>query len=47
MKLLSDKDLPLTKFPGIIRVEHVYNDYHTKETNPGYSRNKLGGIYTS
>ena len=30
MKLLSDKDMPMCKFPGIIRVEHVYNDYHAK-----------------
>jgi hypothetical protein len=24
----------------------VFNDYHSKETNPGYSRNNLGGFYT-
>ena len=24
----------------------IFNDCHTKETNPGFSRNKLGGFYT-
>jgi len=34
------------KFPGIIKHEHVYNDYHKMEANPGYSRNYLGKFYT-
>jgi len=24
----------------------VMNDYHIRETNPGFARNKLGGFYT-
>jgi hypothetical protein len=27
-------------------VEHVYNDYHLKNANPGFSRNYLGKFYT-
>jgi hypothetical protein len=46
MKLLNNKELPMTKFPGINQSGDVYNDYHTRQTNPGYSRNKLGGMYT-
>jgi len=43
MKLLSGKELNRTQYPGIIRHEHIYNDYHWKQTNPGYSRNPMGG----
>ena len=28
------------------KVKYVYNDFHTKQTNPGFSRNKIGGFYT-
>jgi hypothetical protein len=42
MKLLSNKDLQKIKYPGIIRHEHIYNDYHERVTNPGYSRNYAG-----
>jgi len=28
------------------KVNYVYNDFHTKSTNPGFSRNKIGGFYT-
>jgi len=44
--LLSGKDLQKTKFPGIIRHEHIYNDYHERVTNPGFSRNYQGKFYT-
>ena len=44
--LLSDRDMQKVKFPGIIRHEHVYNDYHERVCNPGYSRNYLGRFYT-
>jgi len=46
LNLLAAKDLQKVKFPGIIRHEHIYNDYHERVTNPGYSRNYLGKIYT-
>ena len=46
MKLLEGKDLNKVRFPGIIRHEHIYNDYHERTTNPGYSRNYQGKFYT-
>lgn len=46
MKLLEGKDLGKVKFPGVIKHEHIYNDYHERVTNPGYSRNYQGKFYT-
>jgi len=46
MHLLAAKELQKTKFPGIIKYEHIYNDYHERVANPGFSRNYLGKIYT-
>lgn len=46
MNLLTGKSLQKTKFPGIIKHEHIYNDYHTKATNQGFSRNYMGKFYT-
>ena len=46
MKLLSGKDLNNVKFPGIIKHEHIYNDYHTRNTNPGFSRGELGRMFS-
>lgn len=45
MKLLTAKNLGNVKFPGVIRHEHIYNDYHARSTNPGYSRGELGRMY--
>lgn len=33
------------KSPGGGKVEYVYNDYHTKNTNAGFSRNTAGVFY--
>lgn len=44
--LLTGRDLQKTKFPGIIKHEHIYNDYHERVANPGFSRNYLGKFYT-
>ena len=46
MDLLSGKGMNHVKFPGIIKVEHVYNDYHLQTANPGYSRNCQGKFFT-
>lgn len=46
MKLLEGKDLRKVKFPGVIKHEHIYNDYHERVTNPGFSRNYQGKFYT-
>ena len=45
MNLLQNKELCQTKFPGIIKYQHIYNDYHLPTANPGYSRNQLGKHY--
>ncbi len=44
--LLSQKGLSEVKFPGIIKHEHIYNDYHGRVANPGYSRNYQGKFFT-
>jgi hypothetical protein len=46
LDLLSGKDMNNVKFPGIIKYNHIYNDYHLREANPGYSRNYLGKFFT-
>ena len=45
MNLLRNKEMNHTKFPGIIKYAHIYNDYHERVANPGYSRNQLGKHY--
>ena len=45
MDLLRHKELNDTKFPGVIKYNHIYNDYHLQGANPGYSRNYLGKHY--
>ena len=37
--LLTGYQMNHVQYPGIIKVEHVYNDYHGRCANPGYSRN--------
>jgi hypothetical protein len=46
LDLLSGKEMNHVKFPGVIKIEHVYNDYHLQTANPGFSRNYQGKIYT-
>ena len=52
MKKLKDVDLSrnkalkMAKLPGVIRHEYIYNDYHPRTANPGYSRNYKGKFYT-
>lgn len=46
MKLLTGKDLNEVKFPGVIKHEHIHNDYHERLTNPGFSRNEKGKFFT-
>jgi len=46
-----ESDLPKSTYPkkkleGKHKVGFIYNDYHQKFTNPGYSRNALGCFYT-
>ena len=46
MNLLLSRNLQKIKFPGVVRYTHIHNDYHERLTNPGFSRNFLGRIYT-
>jgi hypothetical protein len=46
MDLLTGKDMNKVKFPGVIRYNHIHNDYHERVANPGFSRNYLGKFYT-
>ena len=45
MQLLKSNQPSLNKFKGIGKVDYVYNDFHTRSTNPGYSRNTAGAFY--
>jgi hypothetical protein len=51
--ILKMKDMDLMKPKTLYMVEHKTNqdrslnsNIHTRQTNPGYSRNKFGGFYT-
>ena len=46
MNLLLNRNLQKIKFAGVARYTHIHNDYHDRLTNPGFSRNFLGRIYT-
>ena len=46
MKLLTGKDLNKVKFPGIIKVEHIYNDYYDQGSKNGFGRNYQGKFFT-
>ena len=38
--------VPMMTRAGPGRLNAVINDYHIRETNPGFARNKFGGFYT-
>lgn len=44
--LLGRRGLERVLLPGVMRYQHVHNDYHQRVTNPGFSRNHLGRFYT-
>ena len=43
MGLLKDKRVSQNKLPADGRIKYVYNDYHRRITNPGYSSRNLNG----
>ena len=47
MDLLTGKQMNHMRYPGIIRINNVYNDNHDRKSNPGYSRNFQGKIFTT
>lgn len=42
MNLLKDRAPYFKTFKGVGKFDFVFNDYHSRNTNPGYSRNKFG-----
>jgi len=44
MKLLKQNSPGTTRYKGVGKVDYVYNDFHSRSTNPGYSRN-TGGVF--
>ncbi len=44
MDLLKDYNLKINKFPNN-KIDFVFNDYHSKQTNNGYSRKPLNGCF--
>jgi len=44
LDLLKGSEIRAKRYPGIVRYEYVYNDYHSMSTNNGYSRN-VGGVF--
>ena len=46
MKLLNEQNANNNQLKSSGKRNYVYNDYHTKSTNNGYSRNFGGTFYT-
>jgi hypothetical protein len=44
MNLLKQNSPGVNRFKGVGKVDYVYNDFHARNTNPGYSRN-TGGVF--
>jgi hypothetical protein len=45
MKLLKTNNVNMNKYKGVGKIDYVYNDFHARHTNPGYSRNTAGAFY--
>ncbi|KAL4492366.1 hypothetical protein ABPG72_005501 [Tetrahymena utriculariae] len=45
MNLLNDKRFVNNSLAKKQNIAYVYNDYHSRSTNPGYSRNDMGGAF--
>lgn len=43
---MKEHDIHVKRYEDVGKLGFIYNDYHTKSTNPGYSRNAKGGFYT-
>jgi hypothetical protein len=46
-KLIEAGGLTLARYPAVGKLNFVYNDYHPKPANAGYSRNIKGKHFTS
>lgn len=47
LNLLCCKELKIKNFKSTGKSQYIMNDYHTRSTNPGFSRNKLGNFFTN
>lgn len=45
LNLLNLRTPHISKFKGIGKTNYIASDYHSRHTNPGYSRNKFGTFY--
>mmetsp|Transcript_34938 Transcript_34938/g.31479 ORF Transcript_34938/g.31479 Transcript_34938/m.31479 type:complete len:130 (+) Transcript_34938:669-1058(+) len=45
MDLLSERTPKKIGLKANVRIPYVYNDYHMRNTNPGYSRNTAGAFF--
>jgi len=45
MNLLKKSEPYFNNFKGIGKINYVYNDFHARNTNPGFSRNTGGNFY--
>lgn len=46
LNLLENPSLKISGLKGSGRFNYIINDYHLRETNPGYARNTLGTFFT-
>jgi hypothetical protein len=45
MNLLKQSEPHFNHYKGVGKINYVYNDFHARNTNPGYSRNTGGAFY--
>ncbi|CAD8173551.1 unnamed protein product [Paramecium pentaurelia] len=46
LKVLKKYEANHSNLPGVGKLPYIINDYHSKSTNPGYSRNNKGNFFT-
>ncbi|CAD8123211.1 unnamed protein product [Paramecium sonneborni] len=46
LKVLKKYEANHSNQPGVGKLPYIINDYHSKSTNPGYSRNNKGNFFT-
>ncbi|CAD8157644.1 unnamed protein product [Paramecium octaurelia] len=46
LKVLKKYEANHQNLPGVGKLPYIINDYHSKSTNPGYSRNNKGNFFT-
>ncbi|CAD8111319.1 unnamed protein product [Paramecium primaurelia] len=46
LQVLKNYETHHVNLPGVGKLPYIINDYHSKSTNPGYSRNNKGNFFT-